>query len=133
MYRGATDSNLLRNEDAALRQVTDVEDERTTDKQIINYSSLKGPPTCSRVGRILAPCTGFLNGQEPTSLCCSSVKKLHDAGKTKNDRVAICNCIKQVTKSIPYDAKRIPLMSTKCGVKPEFPPIDKNYNCAAVK
>ncbi|KAF5756987.1 hypothetical protein HanXRQr2_Chr17g0821351 [Helianthus annuus] len=31
MYRGATDSNLLRNEDAALRQVTDVEDERTTD------------------------------------------------------------------------------------------------------
>ncbi|KAM0017098.1 putative plant non-specific lipid-transfer protein/Par allergen [Helianthus debilis subsp. tardiflorus] len=88
------------------------------------------PPTCSRVGRILAPCTGFLNGQEPTSLCCSSVKKLHDSGKNRNDRVAICNCIKQVTKSIPYDSKRIPLMSKKCGVKPEFPPIDKNYNCA---
>ncbi|KAI3818508.1 hypothetical protein L1987_12317 [Smallanthus sonchifolius] len=87
-------------------------------------------PNCARVGRIMAPCTGFLRGQEPSGLCCSSVKKLNDMQKTKEDRVAICNCIKQVTRTIPYDPNRIPLLSKKCGIDATFPPIDKNYNCA---
>ncbi|KAI7737523.1 hypothetical protein M8C21_033526 [Ambrosia artemisiifolia] len=88
------------------------------------------PPTCDTVQNILAPCAGFLTGQEPTKACCTGVNNLNNSRKTKADRVAVCNCIKELTKSISYDPKRMPLLSTKCGVKPDFPAVDKNFDCS---
>nr|GEV25523.1 non-specific lipid-transfer protein-like [Tanacetum cinerariifolium] len=82
---------------------------------------------------MLPPCLGFINGQEPSEFCCSSVRNLKDMGKTKDDRVAMCNCVKQVTRIITYDPKRITLLPKKCGVDSTFPPIDKEYNCKDVK
>ncbi|KAK1412202.1 hypothetical protein QVD17_33241 [Tagetes erecta] len=99
---------------------------------MVTWSSthVSAAPSCHTVGRMVAPCTGYLSGQEPSNLCCSTVKKLNDMQKNKEDRVAICNCVKQVTKTITYDPKRFPLLAKKCGINGIFPPIDKKYNCA---
>lgn len=87
-------------------------------------------PSCPRVATMLAPCFGYINGQEPSRMCCSSVENLQKMGKTKDDRVAMCNCVKQVTRLINYDPKRITLLPKKCGVSLTFPPVDKNYDCS---
>lgn len=86
-------------------------------------------PNCAMVATLLSPCLGFINGQEPSSFCCSSVENLKDMGKTKDDRVAICDCVKQTIGLINYDPKRIPLLPKKCGVDSSFPPVDSSFDC----
>ncbi|KAI3764357.1 hypothetical protein L2E82_14364 [Cichorium intybus] len=87
-------------------------------------------PSCGRVTSKLTSCLGFINGHEPTNSCCTSVKSLTGMGKTRDDRVAICNCVKQVMKRLNnYDPKRITLLPKKCGVSLKFPPIDQDYDC----
>ncbi|KAJ0439383.1 putative plant non-specific lipid-transfer protein/Par allergen [Helianthus annuus] len=86
-------------------------------------------PNCALVVPMLAPCIGFMNGQEPSNLCCMSVENLTIMGKTKDDRVAMCECIKQVARLINYDPKRLPLLPKKCRVNSFFPPIDSEYDC----
>nr|XP_043625800.1 non-specific lipid-transfer protein-like [Erigeron canadensis] len=90
-------------------------------------------PSCSMVAPMLPSCLGFIEGLEPSGMCCSTVKYLKDLGKTKNDRVAICECLKQATRMISYDPKRIPLLSKKCGVHSKLPPVDKDYDCSRVR
>ncbi|KAL7604807.1 non-specific lipid-transfer protein [Lactuca sativa] len=91
-------------------------------------------PSCGRVTSRLTSCLSFINGHEPTNSCCSSVKGLTAMGKTKNDRVAICNCVKQVMKRLNnYDPKRITLLPKKCHVGLKFPPINQDYDCKKVE
>ncbi|KAI3719535.1 hypothetical protein L6452_20437 [Arctium lappa] len=89
-------------------------------------------PSCTWVKPMLAPCLGYINGQEPSSLCCSAVESIKAMEKTKSDRVAICNCVKQATKMITYNPKRLPLLPKKCGVDLKFPPIGHDYDCKKV-
>lgn len=86
-------------------------------------------PNCAWVVPMLSPCLGFMIGQEPSVLCCMSVENINVLGRTKDDRVAMCECFKQVARVITYDAKRLPLLPKKCGVNSSFPPIDKEYDC----
>ncbi|KAL8268569.1 hypothetical protein R6Q59_002367 [Mikania micrantha] len=90
-------------------------------------------PNCALVTPLLAPCIGFIMGQEPSSWCCMSVENINILGKTKDDRVAICECVKEVARLITFDAKRLPLLPRKCRVNSSFPPVDKDYNCARVR
>lgn len=95
-----------------------------------NLRVLAAPSTnCAWVAPMLAPCYGFVNGQEPSRLCCLSVENLNIMGKTKDDRVTICECVKQVAKLIPYDPTRLPLLPKKCRVNSSFPPVDKEFDC----
>ncbi|KAI3743974.1 hypothetical protein L1987_57046 [Smallanthus sonchifolius] len=86
-------------------------------------------PNCVWVAPMLAPCLGFINGQEPSNLCCMSVENINIMGRTKDDRVAICECVKQVARLITFDPHRIPLLPKKCRVNSSFPPVDKDYDC----
>ncbi|PWA45573.1 non-specific lipid-transfer protein [Artemisia annua] len=86
-------------------------------------------PNCARVVAMLPPCWGFITGQDPSEFCCSSIKNLEDMGKTKEDRVAMCNCVKQVSRIVSYDPKRITVLPKKCGLDSTFPPIDQEYDC----
>ncbi|KAL4586149.1 hypothetical protein LXL04_010781 [Taraxacum kok-saghyz] len=91
-------------------------------------------PSCGRVTGKLTSCLSYINGHDPTNSCCSSIKGLTGMGKTKEDRVAICNCVKQVMERLNFfDPKRITLLPKKCGVTFQFPPIDHDYDCNKVE
>lgn len=86
-------------------------------------------PSCLVVVNDLTPCLDYLKGKEPTKQCCAGLKDLKAMMKTKDDRVAVCKCTKDVLKSFTYDPKIIPALPKKCGVDLVLPPIDKKYDC----
>ncbi|KAL7121547.1 hypothetical protein ACP275_02G188600 [Erythranthe tilingii] len=90
-------------------------------------------PTCKEVVADIAPCIGYLQGNEPTAQCCAGMKKLSGLVKTKKDRVASCSCGKQALSSFNYDASRLPLLPQKCGVNFNMPAIDKNFDCSKLE
>ncbi|RDY14752.1 hypothetical protein CR513_00125, partial [Mucuna pruriens] len=53
--------------------------------------------SCSTVFEEVAPCTGFLqeSSKKPSEACCSGVKKISDEAGTREDRTAICECLKK--------------------------------------
>lgn len=95
-------------------------------------------PSCSTVTQDIAPCLSFLKGKhhiddenKPSKECCSGVKELSLKAKTKQDRQAICLCIKTALSQIgDYDPSRISLISESCGLSFALPPIDKNTDCS---
>ncbi|KAA8516171.1 hypothetical protein F0562_019350 [Nyssa sinensis] len=91
-------------------------------------------PSCPIVVVELRPCLAFIKSSGvPSKDCCEGVKKINDLGKTKPDRVAICNCIKNALSIVgPYDPSRIPLIPEKCGVPINLPPIDQKFDCSKV-
>ncbi|CAA0816628.1 Non-specific lipid-transfer protein 8 [Striga hermonthica] len=91
-------------------------------------------PSCTQVLNDLAPCLSFLQGKidQPTAQCCGGIKALKAIVKTKEDRVAACNCGKQALSMVDYDPKRLPLIPKPCGVDFNLPPIDKNFDCSKV-
>lgn len=95
--------------------------------------------SCIPVAQELSPCLGFIKGtsasgfggDNPSPSCCNGVKKLAGDAKTKNDRVALCECIKTSLSMIgAYDPSRIPLIPKNCGIPVEIPPIDKSTDCS---
>ncbi|KAL7604810.1 non-specific lipid-transfer protein [Lactuca sativa] len=95
------------------------------------------PSSCARLATMLAPCVGYISGQQPSrpsNFCCLSVKNLKGMMKTKDDRVVICNCVKQAISVIKFDPKRIPLLPEKCDINDiQLPPVDKDYDCEKTK
>ncbi|KAI3719537.1 hypothetical protein L6452_20439 [Arctium lappa] len=98
----------------------------------LTSSMVVAPPTCSQINPALVPCVPFLKGiaLEPSIFCCIGTRVIKWRGKTTKDRVAICNCAKQMlTGLIFYDPKRFPQLDEKCGVKLNYPPISKDLDC----
>ncbi|KAI3498215.1 hypothetical protein L1887_33984 [Cichorium endivia] len=94
------------------------------------------PSSCARLAAMLAPCVRYISGQQPSrpsNFCCSSIKNLKGMMKTKDDRVAICNCVKQAITVIRFDPERIPLLPKKCDLDVKLPPVDKDYDCERTK
>ncbi|KAL6493952.1 hypothetical protein OROGR_031861 [Orobanche gracilis] len=89
-------------------------------------------PSCAEVVMDLAPCLSFLQGKSnnPTPQCCDGVKALKSIEKTKEDRVASCNCGKQALSMYNYDPNKLPLLPKQCAVDFNLPAIDKNFDCS---
>ncbi|CAK9165781.1 unnamed protein product [Ilex paraguariensis] len=94
--------------------------------------SVMSAPSCTAVVNEVQTCLGFLQGNGPSPACCSGVKDLKNNAKTKADRVAICNCIKNALSNVKYDPKRLTLLPQKCGVNYNLPPIDQKYDCSTI-
>ena len=89
-------------------------------------------PSCPRVVGEVASCLAFLrkNGPaKPSQRCCQGVKKVNGMAKTRNDRIAICECIKGTLVNIDYDPKRVPVLGKQCGSTFDLPPVDRKTNC----
>ncbi|GFP91914.1 non-specific lipid-transfer protein [Phtheirospermum japonicum] len=89
-------------------------------------------PSCTEVFNDLAPCLSYLQGtsKSPTQECCAGLKALKAIEKTKEDRVASCNCGKQALSMFNYDPKKLTLLPKECGVDMNMPAIDKNFDCS---
>ncbi|XP_021664611.2 non-specific lipid-transfer protein-like [Hevea brasiliensis] len=89
---------------------------------------------CSKVIASLSPCLDYVQDKtdEPSPACCSGVNGLADLVKTKEDRIAVCECVKKALSNIKYDAGRIPGLPMKCGFSFTFPPVDPGTNCSKV-
>ncbi|KAG6395002.1 hypothetical protein SASPL_145593 [Salvia splendens] len=87
-------------------------------------------PSCVLVVKDVAPCLEYLQGKGASPECCQGVNDLRGYAKTKEDRTAICSCVKQALSSYKYDPKLIPLLPKKCGSNLELPPVDKDYDCS---
>ncbi|CAH1429575.1 unnamed protein product [Lactuca virosa] len=68
------------------------------------------------VGIAFSPCLGFLDNKEPKALkvCCSGHENLYKRGKTKEDRVAICNCLKTLLEN--HDRRRFLNIREQCHI-----------------
>src|SRR4051812_20684320 len=72
--------------------------------------------TCGQVNSALGPCVAYAQGKSasPSGACCSGVRSLAGAAKTKADKIKACNCIKSAAGGITGgNAATIP---QKCGV-----------------
>ncbi|KVH97289.1 Bifunctional inhibitor/plant lipid transfer protein/seed storage helical domain-containing protein [Cynara cardunculus var. scolymus] len=90
------------------------------------------PPSCSQIHVALAPCVPFLKNLvlQPPILCCMGVRIMKETGKTTEDRVAICKCIKEVlARLILYDPTRFPELDKGCGTDLNYPPISRDFDC----
>ncbi|KAK6918232.1 Bifunctional inhibitor/plant lipid transfer protein/seed storage helical domain [Dillenia turbinata] len=61
-------------------------------------------PSCGTVSTDLASCLSYIkssNEPNPSAACCNGVKTLAGEAKSKGDRQAICNCVKQALGEIP--------------------------------
>ncbi|KAK9224168.1 hypothetical protein WN944_012618 [Citrus x changshan-huyou] len=91
--------------------------------------------SCSEAVTTLMPCVPFVVGSDPrpTASCCLGVKTVNDQATTKEDRRALCECLKKAGPALgakPEKAKQLPGL---CGIKvpvPIDPNIDCNNNCA---
>ncbi|KAG2720554.1 hypothetical protein I3843_02G032200 [Carya illinoinensis] len=91
--------------------------------------------SCADVITKLTPCLPFIQGKQdkPSTQCCGGATGLVDAAKTKQDRQAICECIKKAGSSAgKVDLSRISQLVKDCGLKIKLPPISKDTDCSQV-
>ncbi|GAY35304.1 AAI domain-containing protein [Citrus sinensis] len=86
--------------------------------------------SCSEAVTTLMPCVPFVVGSDPrpTASCCLGVKTVNDQATTKEDRRALCECLKKAGPALgakPEKAKQLPGL---CGIKVPVP-IDPNIDC----
>ncbi|XP_059310662.1 non-specific lipid-transfer protein A-like [Lycium ferocissimum] len=99
-------------------------------------SSSSAVPSCTTVYSQLAPCILYvdhghddLKADNPSKACCKGVKDIHKLA-TKQDHIAVCNCIKATVIEVVYIIpSRIAEVPKKCGLPYNVPPIHKNFDC----
>ncbi|XP_021280977.1 non-specific lipid-transfer protein-like [Herrania umbratica] len=91
-------------------------------------------PSCADVTKAVAPCLDFLKGKggaDPSRACCDGAGELAKETRTKNDRQAVCECLKTALGKVgSYDASRVPLIAKKCNVDINIPPITDQTDCS---
>lgn len=87
--------------------------------------------SCSEVAKQIGPCANYLKeGTKPSQVCCNGVKYLDGNVKSKQDRVAVCNCVKNALSDMgKYDPNRIAQLPKQCGLNINLPPVDGNTDC----
>nr|AWN82508.1 cyclic nucleotide-gated channel 7 [Nicotiana tabacum] len=98
---------------------------------ISKKGALGAPPSCPTVTTQLAPCLSYIQGGgDPSVPCCTGINNIYELAKTKEDRVAICNCLKTAfTHAGNVNPTLVAQLPKKCGISFNMPPIDKNYDC----
>ena len=88
---------------------------------------------CASFVPSLTPCVAYVTGSQasPSSSCCSGVTNAYSQTQNTHDnRVAACNCIKNVVPSIP--SKYFPNVNnlpSKCGVSSLGYTINPSMDC----
>ncbi|XP_075499844.1 non-specific lipid-transfer protein 1-like [Primulina tabacum] len=93
---------------------------------VVTTAALIAPPptaeaviSCNSVLTTLSPCLNFVmfGGDVPSTECCYGVKFVYNAATTKEDRQAVCSCLKSVANSAtPSMIKNAAEIPGKCGV-----------------
>ncbi|KAM7476523.1 hypothetical protein LguiB_023766 [Lonicera macranthoides] len=96
---------------------------------VFSFCGAFGGPSCPQIVQELTPCVTFMQGKDPSPLCCEGLKHLSDTVKTKDDRVQACNCAKDALSHFKYDPNRIPLLPKLCGINISLPPITPDTDC----
>ncbi|XP_073148472.1 non-specific lipid-transfer protein 1-like [Henckelia pumila] len=98
------------------------------------------PPTaeaavqCTSVLNTLSPCLNFVlfGGSVPPAECCNGVRSVFNAAATKEDRQAVCTCLKSLVESAtPGMIKNAAEIPGKCGVPISFV-ISPSIDCSKV-
>ena len=79
--------------------------------------------TCEEVNNSLIPCIPYISGgvDSPPQPCCDGIKNLISEATSKEDRQAVCECIKAGLKNLPgYLLGKVQSLPKKCGVSLPF-------------
>ncbi|KAJ3689802.1 hypothetical protein LUZ61_018966 [Rhynchospora tenuis] len=89
--------------------------------------------TCGDVTSSVAPCMAYArNGQgSPSAGCCSGVKSLNSKAATSTDRQTVCNCLKNLAKTMSFNAGAVAGLPGKCGVNIPYA-ISTSTDCSKV-
>ncbi|OIT22519.1 PREDICTED: non-specific lipid-transfer protein 1-like [Nicotiana attenuata] len=104
----------------------------------LSNDALGAPPSCQTVTTQLAPCLSYIQrsakgGDNPSVPCCTGIDNIYQLAKTKEDRVAICNCLKTAfIHAGNVNPTLVAELPKKCGISFNMPPIDKNYDCNTI-
>nr|XP_016492293.1 PREDICTED: non-specific lipid-transfer protein 1-like [Nicotiana tabacum] len=90
--------------------------------------------TCNTVYDSLEPCLGYvLGGASVPPECCSGLKSLLSAARTRTDRQSACQCVKTVASSATGDQiSRAASIPGICKAKVPFK-ISANVDCSKIK
>ncbi|GMN42928.1 hypothetical protein TIFTF001_012135 [Ficus carica] len=94
-----------------------------------------GGDSCDHIVSLLSPCLNYLRKKEdkPSQSCCDGAMKLNEQAKTKKDRRAACQCLKDALTPISdVDPSRIPLIPEQCRISATMPLIDRNIDCSRI-
>ena len=74
--------------------------------------------TCGEVASAVSPCMAYIRSGQgaPSAGCCSGVKSLNAKAATGADRQTACNCLKNLAKSVRFNAGAASGLPGKCGV-----------------
>ncbi|CAB4315357.1 unnamed protein product [Prunus armeniaca] len=89
--------------------------------------------TCGQVSNSVAPCIPYvIGGGAVPPACCNGIRNVENLAKTTADRQAACNCLKQLSGSIPgVNPNNAALLPGKCGVNNNIPyNISSSTDCA---
>ncbi|PIA30427.1 hypothetical protein AQUCO_05500001v1 [Aquilegia coerulea] len=90
--------------------------------------------TCVELAMKVIPCASFVIGSavQPSPECCNGVKQLKTMLVTRNDKRAMCNCLKMAASAFPkLKDEAITSLPAKCGAPLPFT-ISKNMNCDTI-
>ncbi|XP_073147385.1 non-specific lipid-transfer protein 1-like [Henckelia pumila] len=89
--------------------------------------------SCNTVQNSLTPCLGYVViGGTPTTQCCNGVKSIFNAAATKEDRQAVCTCLKSLVGSAtPGMIANAGSLPGKCSVSVPFT-ISPSTDCSRV-
>ncbi|KAJ3707675.1 hypothetical protein LUZ61_011380 [Rhynchospora tenuis] len=89
--------------------------------------------TCSDVTSAVAPCVAYAySGQgSPSASCCNGVRSLNSKMATGDDRRAVCNCLKNLAKTVSFNAGAVAGLPGKCGVNVPFA-ISTSADCTKI-
>ena len=100
---------------------------------LLSLSEAQESITCETVVQHVSSCVDFLkepNMKKPSQACCNGAQDLHNKKRSENDRIDVCNCIKQALTSVgQYDPERMAQLPKACGLSFNVPAIDKNTDC----
>nr|ADR66950.1 non-specific lipid transfer protein [Prunus sargentii]ADR66951.1 non-specific lipid transfer protein [Prunus sargentii]ADR66952.1 non-specific lipid transfer protein [Prunus sargentii] len=90
--------------------------------------------TCGQVSSNLAPCIPYVRGGGAVPpACCNGIRNVNNLARTTPDRQAACNCLKQLSASVPgVNPNNAAVLPGKCGVNIPYK-ISPSTNCATVK
>lgn len=80
--------------------------------------------------RVFEPCeTYFKDGKTRADVCCLGAEWYKKKGETRNDRVALCGCMKLYWADNTNGARLVRDLFKARNVDKDFPVIDKNFDC----
>ncbi|TQD93284.1 hypothetical protein C1H46_021106 [Malus baccata] len=99
----------------------------------VTSASTRGTvPSCPDIMNRLTPCIShLLQGWQSRPACCNGVQYLTKYSNGREDRRAICGCIKGAANMMgSIDFSLISDLPSKCGVCVNLPPISRNIDCS---